>query len=238
MPTLTTRSGRNVTAPVCLVEEISAMASNYYGIGLTSSEQGYYDAMHEFGQGKIACMGAGLGGSMIDERFVEVTDGSNESEIANVGAGLGGGFEHTSELKVLTYKKAMASENSKRWKEAVKEEHRKMEYYKVFRTVLRTDLPVKAKILTSTWAMKKKSNRVFRARRINARGYEQIDGKHYDGHAISSPVTNDVTIRIVLVLMLMADWVGELLDVKGAFLHGDFEDGRNVYIEVPEGFQE
>jgi hypothetical protein len=26
--------------------------------------------------------------------------------------------------------------------------------------------------------------------------------------------------------------------VKGAFLHGDFEDGRNVYMEVPEGFQQ
>jgi len=33
----------------------------------------------------------------------------------------------------------------------------------------------------------------------------------------------------------MADWVGELLDVKGSFLHGELEDGRNVYMEVPEG---
>jgi hypothetical protein len=238
MPPLTTRSGRNVNPPARLVEEIAAVASNYYEIGLTNSEQRYYDTMHEFGQGEIACLGAGLGGTMSDERFVEILDVSKGyCEVAYVGAGLGGGFQHTSELKVLTYKKAMATENSKEWQEAVNEEHRKMEYYKVFQPVLRTELPEKAKILTSTWAMKKKSNGVYRAR-INARGYEQIDGEHYDSHAISSPVTNDVTIRIVLVLMLMAGWVGELLDVKGAFLHGDFEDGRNVYMEVPEGFQQ
>ena len=37
--------------------------------------------------------------------------------------------------------------------------------------------------------------------------------------------------------MLMANWCGELLDIKGAFLHGDFEDGKNVFMEVPEGFE-
>ena len=70
--------------------------------------------------------------------------------------------------------------------------------------------------------MKKKANGTFRAR-LNARGFMQVDGVHYDSANISAPVTNDVTIRIVLVIMLMASWVGELLDIKGAFLHGDFE---------------
>jgi hypothetical protein len=36
--------------------------------------------------------------------------------------------------------------------------------------------------------------------------------------------------------MIMDNWCGELIDIKGAFLHGDFEDGKNVYMEVPEGF--
>ncbi len=35
----------------------------------------------------------------------------------------------------------------------------------------------------------------------------------------------------------MAGWVGEILDAKGAFLHGDFEEGKNVYMGVPEGFE-
>ena len=33
----------------------------------------------------------------------------------------------------------------------------------------------------------------FRAR-INARGYEQVDGIHFDGSSIAAPVTNEVTV--------------------------------------------
>jgi hypothetical protein len=40
-----------------------------------------------------------------------------------------------------------------------------------------------------------------------------------------------VTVRIVLTLMIMA-----ALDVKRAFLHGDFDEGGNVYMKVPQGF--
>ena len=83
---------------------------------------------------------------------------------------------------------------------------------------------------------KKKANGTYRAR-LNARGFQQIDGVHYDGQSISSPVANDATIRIILILMVMAGWVGELLDVKGAFLHGNFENDDEIYMEVPEGFE-
>jgi hypothetical protein len=44
---------------------------------------------------------------------------------------------------------------------------------------------------------------------------------------------------MVLILMIMAGWVGELLDINGTFLHmcSNFEDGNNVYMKVPEGFK-
>ena len=50
-----------------------------------------------------------------------------------------------------------------------------------------------AKILSTTWAMKKKSNGVFRAR-INAQGFEQVDGEHYESHDIAAPVSNERSI--------------------------------------------
>jgi hypothetical protein len=137
---------------------------------------------------------------------------------------------------VMKFKEAMKTKDAANWDLAVDEEHGRMTKHNVWQAILRRDLPAAAKILTSTWAMKKKANGTYRAR-LNARGYEQVDGVHYDSHSISAPVTNDVTIRIVLVIMLLADWVGELIDIKGAFLHGDFEDGKNVYMEVPEGFE-
>ena len=61
--------------------------------------------------------------------------------------------------------------------------------------------------------------------------------QNFDKTAIASPVANETTIRIVLILMVMAGWHAEMLDVKGAFLYGKFEDEGKVYIEVPQGFE-
>jgi hypothetical protein len=47
----------------------------------------------------------------------------------------------------------------------------------VWRAVPKKDVPRSAKVMSSTWAMKKKSNGTYCAR-LNARGYEQVDGVH------------------------------------------------------------
>ena len=163
-------------------------------------------------------------------------DDDIEDEIACVGAGIGGGFENTSELHVMKYREAMAGDFKDKWEEAVLEEHERMVKHNVWKPVKRDEMPRHAKPLTSTWAMKKKSNGKYRAR-LNARGFQQVAGEHYQADSISSPVTNDVTIRIVLTLLLMAGWHAEIVDVKGAFLHGAFADGEKMYMEVPEGFE-
>ena len=64
-------------------------------------------------------------------------------------------------------------------------------------------MPKDAKVLTSTWAMKKKSNGKFRAT-VNARGYEQVNGIHYDADSMAAPAVNKITIGMVFVLMVMA----------------------------------
>jgi histone deacetylase 1/2 len=220
MPPLMTRSGRAVNQPTRLIKEIGAAATGIvpeteaeiYEIKLTDAEKEYYDTMQSIHEGEFI-----------------------NDEIVCVGAGIGGGFVNTNELKVLKYKDAMKTADWKQWEKAADEEHDRMVKHNVWLAILRRDIPMAAKIITSTWAMKKKANGTYRAR-LNARGYEQVDGVHYDSHSISAPVTNDVTIHIVLVLLIMAKWAGELVDIKGAFLHGDFEDGKNLYMEVPEGF--
>jgi hypothetical protein len=108
--------------------------------------------------------------------------------------------------------------------------------HEVFEMVNRNQAPKDAKILTSTWAMKKEASGVHRAR-LNARGYKQVDGKHYDEDYKFAPVVTDATIHIILILIIMAGWWAELLDVKGAFLHGIFEKGRKVYMEIPQGYE-
>ena len=72
----------------------------------------------------------------------------------------------------------------------------------MYKLVKREDVPKNAKVVSTTWAMKKKSNGRYRAR-CNMRGFEQRDSEHFDSHNISSPVTNDVTIRLMFILMMI-----------------------------------
>ena len=98
-------------------------------------------------------------------------------------------------------------------------------------------MPARAKILTSTWACKLKPNGVKRAR-INGQGYKQIDGVHYDSLSIHTPVTNDVSVRIVFTLALMTSWIGRISDVKRAFLKGDLDmSNKQMYMHVPKRFK-
>ena len=177
--------------------------------------------------------GTNIRSGRVTYRPVRLTD----EGVACVGAGIGGGYASTTELKPMKYKEAMRSRDREEWKKAVEEEHNNMKKYNVWTPVQIKDVPTNAKILTSTWAMKKKANGTFRAR-CNARGYEEVDGVHYDGTSIAAPVTNELSVRILIVMMLMADWVGHVLDVKGAFLRGEFEPNQPpIYIKVPEGFE-
>jgi hypothetical protein len=83
-------------------------------------------------------------------------------------------------------------------------------------------LPKHAKVLTTTWAMKKKASGKYKAR-LAARGFKQVDGIHYDQSDKAAPVVNDITVRIILVLICMALWCAHLMDVRGAFLLAEFE---------------
>jgi hypothetical protein len=107
----------------------------------------------------------------------------------------------------------------------------------VWRAVPKRDVPKNTKVMSSTWAMQKKSNGTYRAR-LNARGYEKVYVIHYDSNTISSPVTNDATIRIIMVLMIIFKWSAQLVDLKGAFLCGNFKDGEEIFMEVLEVFEE
>ena len=122
------------------------------------------------------------------------------------------------------------------WQAEVENEYQRMVANKVFEVVLRNDLQAGTKIIDSVWAMKKKSNGTLRGR-MNARGFKQVEGQHYDGTTISSPVTNSATTRIVLTLMIMANMLAHVVDVKGAFLHGEFEDREIIHMKIPQGFE-
>src|SRR5687768_3230212 len=85
--------------------------------------------------------------------------------------------------------------------------------------------------------MKKKSNDMFRAR-MNARGFGQVEGRHYVEDDKSALVVNEITVRVVLTLLVMMSWCMKLLDVQGAFLNERFQRDEVLYVDVPQGFEE
>ncbi len=97
-------------------------------------------------------------------------------------------------------------------------------------------LPKDTKVIDSTWGCKKKSTRKLRGC-LNAHGFKQVEGVHYNRTSTHTTVTNAGTIQIMLILMIMANWQGQIMNVKGTFLHGEFEDGKIIYMKVPHGFE-
>jgi Reverse transcriptase (RNA-dependent DNA polymerase) len=120
-----------------------------------------------------------------------------------VGAGIGGVFMDTQELHILKFNEAMQTHNMKEWLKAVAEEQDHMKKYEVCKPVKQSELPKNAKVLSTTWVMKKKANGKFWAR-LTAQGYEQINCIHYDEDTKAVPVVNEMTILVVFVLMLLA----------------------------------
>jgi hypothetical protein len=202
------------------LREISAAAimADRYEPNLTQAKRHYYDAMAELEPEQCGC------------------NAQDATEVAAVGAGIGGGFENMAELKLIKYDEAMNGPDKEKWYIAFDEEHERMEKYGVWQAVRRCDLAGAAKILTTTSAMKMKASGRFRAH-LNARGFEQRIGVHYDAQSISTPVSSENVIHIMLVLMIMAGWVGAIIDVQGAFLHGKFDYGETIHMEVPQGFE-
>lgn len=157
-----------------------------------------------------------------------------------MGASIGGGFQNTRELRVMKYNEALLSDDKKNWMKAVEEEYQHIVKSNVFKVVDRCDLPDGATVLSSTWAMKKKSNGTYRAR-LNARGFKQKDGEHFNSSNLAAPVTNAVSVRIFMVIMLMARWATYMLNfytqlahkmMYDPFLHEPIVNDRNERIEV------
>ncbi len=175
----------------------------------------------------------------IDNDKVKVLQIHNNSvsEYINVGAGVGGGFANTNELCMMKYHETINGPDGKKWKAEVKREHERMVKSGVFEKVKLGKLPSDVKVIDTTWAMKKKINGTL-CGRINVCGFKHVKGQHYNASSISVPVTNGMTIKLVLTLMLARGGIAHVVDVKGAFLHGKFDDGEKIYIKTQLGFEE
>jgi hypothetical protein len=158
-----------------------------------------------------------------------------ETEKILVSAAIREGIGHTGELQSVKYNEAMFRPG-KKWKKAIVEEHDRMIQNAVWIPVKLNTLPSNIKPLSTTWVMKKKANGDFRAR-ITAQGFLQEEGVHYRSDSIAVPVTNEITIKITLIMLTLAEWEVHVIYVKGTFLKGRFNSGEEMYLQIPQNFE-
>jgi hypothetical protein len=90
--------------------------------------------------------------------------------------------------------------------------------------------------LDSTWTNKLRADGLTRCC-LAIRGFQQIEGVNFDASDKAAPVVCDVTIRVMLILAIMANWLAWIVDVEGVFLQGRFQNGEQIFMKIPDGFQ-
>ncbi len=50
-------------------------------------------------------------------------------------------------------------------------------------------------------------------------------------------MADEMTVCIVLTIMLAAEWMALVVDIKGALLHGEFKDSGEIYMKVTQGWK-
>ena len=97
------------------------------------------------------------------------------------------------------------------------------------------DLPKGSRTISSKWIFKKKmrhdgSIERFKARLVVRSFTQKKDFNYFDTY---SPVTKISTIRTLVALAAIHDFLIHQMDVKTAFLNGDLKE--EIYMSQPEG---
>jgi hypothetical protein len=131
--------------------------------GTSAAETNYLAHMLEFHNQELAASKIVMEDTFSPEYLMSlynqmVAESGEPPELMGVGAGAGGGYGHTGELRVMNYRKAMASPDRHLWEEAIHQEYLKFVKFRVFEFIPWGELPPKKKPVTWAWAIKLKSN--------------------------------------------------------------------------------
>lgn len=60
---------------------------------------------------------------------------------------------------------------------------------------------------------------------------------HFRSNSTAAPITNETTIKIVLITLTLAEWELHVIDVDGAILKDIFHGGEEMYLKIIQGFK-
>ena len=139
-----------------------------------------------------------------------------------------------------TFKEAMQSSERLQWRAAMDQEMASCEAAQTWRERRRADLPRGANVIRCKWVFKKKTDETGRVIQFKARltpkGYMQKYGKDY--FEVFARTGMYKTMRIGLALAALMDLELYQLDVPSAFLNADMPEEYELYMDMPEGYND
>ena len=118
------------------------------------------------------------------------------------------------------------------WRKGIQKELEKMKELKVWRKIKKSEMEPGRRCVKHKWVFEIKRSGIFRARLV-ACGYSQVPGVDFE--QIYSPVANDISFRIVLIVLLKMSYDAIIFDVETAFLHGKLD--VKIYMDCPDGLE-
>lgn len=134
-----------------------------------------------------------------------------------------------------TYREAMNSEDSEKWKFAMDDEFNSLKKNSTWDLV---QLPSNYNIIDNKWVFKKKQKPDgtldrYKARLV-VRGFDQVHGVDYS--ETFSPVVKYTSVRSIFALAAAQKMKLKQFDIKTAFLYGDLKE--DVYMRQPIGYED
>jgi len=117
-----------------------------------------------------------------------------------------------------------------KWREAINAEFERMNNRGVWEKIKKEDMEPGRQCVKHKWVMDIKRSGRFRARLV-ACGCSQMPG--IDFTEVYSPVINNISFRITMVMKLQMNLDAVIFDVETAFLHGDLKE--KTHVDCPDG---
>ena len=139
-------------------------------------------------------------------------------------------------LEPKSYKQMLRRplEEKIKWKKAIQKEFDNFMQRGIFIKIKIKDIPKGRQLIDSRWVFKVKRDGRMRARLVT-RGFTQVPGIDYKDNF--SPVCNDVTLQMMLIIWLVLNLDQGQMDVEITFLEGCLLVNFRIFMKTLEGME-